>query len=272
MALEEIDSDAASTFGSVVVDAPSCGIAVNSSDDEAFKLSGNADVTIGEVRITGNYDVSGSVNFVYDSLKTGQSPLDDPYEDLEVPEHSTCDERNMRVNSSTTLSPGTYCGGIDISGNNDVEFEPGVYIIDGGDFKVTGGGQLYGEGVTFIMTGSGNSYAEVDISGSRVVEFSPPMAGEDWAGITFFQDRDAPQNDHYQNKIVGTSDILIDGVMYFPAQGLWFGGDTTILAGDSPCTKMIARTVTLAGNPRLGNNCEGYDVEDFGTPSVTLLR
>lgn len=272
LALERVDADSFSGFGNVTVDSPDCGIAVNSSDDEAFTLTGNVDLTIGTVRITGDYDVGGSVDFVYESLRTNQAPLADPYEDLEVPEFEGCDHNNTRINSSSTLSPGVYCGGINISGNNNIEFEPGVYIIDGGDFKVTGGGTMVGEGVTFILTGSGNSYGQLDISGSKNVAFSAPLSGEDWSGITFFQDRNAPQRDNLQNKIVGTSDIVFDGVAYFPAQGLWFGGNTTMVGADSPCTKLIAKTVTLAGNPRMGNSCDPYDVEDFGSPSVKLVR
>ncbi|MCK5284108.1 MAG: Tad domain-containing protein [Alphaproteobacteria bacterium] len=271
-ALEDEDSGAVATFGSVDIDSPDCGIAVNSTDDEALTMKGNVDFNIGTVRISGDYDIGGSVDFDYTSLRTGQAPIADPYEDLDVPEHNDCDSNNTRINSSTTLSPGTYCGGINVSGNNSITFEPGVYIIDGGDFNVTGSGNMIGEGVTFILTGEGNDYAGLDISGNRSIEFSAPLSGENWSGITFFQDRNAPQRDNLQNKIVGTSDIIFDGVAYFPSQGLWFGGNTTVLGNDTPCTKLIARTVTLTGNPRLGNSCNLYDIEDTGLPSVKLIR
>ncbi|MGB0720700.1 MAG: hypothetical protein ACPGRX_09505, partial [Bdellovibrionales bacterium] len=85
-------------------------------------------------------------------------------------------------------------------------------------------------------------------------------------------DRNAPDSNNLQNKIVGTSDIIFNGVAYFPSQGLWFGGDTQILNGINPCTKLIARTITLAGNPALGNNCDAYDIEDIGVPRVKLVR
>lgn len=65
---------------------------------------------------------------------------------------------------------------------------------------------------------------------------------------------------------------MLDGVAYFPSQGLWFGGNTTVLRNDQACTKFIARTVTLAGNPRMGNSCERFGVEETGMPSVKLIR
>lgn len=272
LALEDEDSDAFTTFGNAEINAPACSVGVNSENDEALTLSGNVDVTVGDVRISGGYDVGNSVDFTYSSLKENQPALADPYINLEIPAYDGCDYRNKKVNSDETLNPGVYCGGLSISGNNDVEFNPGVYIITDSNMKVTGNGSLIGEDVTFILTGSGNKYAGLDISGGRRVELSPPTAGEDWSGITFFQDRDAPQADNNQNKINGTSDVIFEGVAYFPAQGLWFGGNTDVLGDDEPCTQLIARTITLAGNPRMGNTCDAYDVEPIGAPDINLIQ
>lgn len=272
LALEEDDPSSFRTHGAVDLYSPDCGIAVNSSDEEAMTMSGNVDIEVNSVQITGDYDIDGSVDFVYNSLKTGVAPIEDPYADLDVPEFEDCDHNNKRVNKAATLSPGVYCGGLNISGNNDIELEPGVYIINGGGLNVTGQGEFIGEGVTIILTGSGDDYADVDISGGRTVELSAPLAGEDWGGIVFYQDRDAPTGNNLQNKIVGTSDVIFDGVAYFPSQGLWFGGNTNVVGEDNPCTKLIARTITMAGNPRLGNKCDRFAVEETGTPSVRLVR
>ena len=272
LALEEFGSDSLTSFGSVVVDSPDCGIAANSISEEALTMSGNVEMTVDNIRLSGDYSVGGSVDLSYNSLKTHRPPTPDPYEDLEGPAYGACDHNRMRVNSNTTLTPGVYCGGLTITGNNTVEFEPGVYILDGDTFDVSGGGSLIGEGVTFILTGSGNDYAQLDISGNRYVQFSPPLAGEEWGGITFFQDRDAPTDARSENRIIGTSDVVFDGVAYFPSQGLRFGGNATLTGADSPCTKLIARTVTLAGNPRLGNSCDDYDPEAIEVPDVKLIR
>ena len=272
LALDESNPGALTTSGTATINMPSCGLAINSNDPAALNLTGDVSIDVNNVRIAGNYDTAGnSVSFEYGSMHVGTTPLDDPYADLEVPSFSGCDENNASYNSTSTLSPGVYCNGINISGDNAIDFEPGVYIIDGGDFKVTGSGALLGEGVTFILTGSGNNYAQVDISGSRTVEFSAPQEGEDWEGITFFQDRNAPQRHNLQNKLVGTSEIIMNGVAYFPSQGLWFGGDNTLTGGDSPCTLLIAKTVTLAGNPGLGNNCDGYGIAPVQEPNVKLI-
>ena len=46
--------------------------------------------------------------------------------------------RTPNVNSSVTLLPGLYIGGIKISGNANVILEPGLYYLQGGGFNVSG--------------------------------------------------------------------------------------------------------------------------------------
>lgn len=272
LALDPTAQGAFSTFGNVGVVSPNCGIAVNSTDPEALELGGVSSVDIDTVRVAGDYTEGGNVSFNYNSLKTGTSPIEDPYEDLEIPPYNCVGGGQTIVNSSTTLSPGTFCGGLRITGTNDIVFEPGVYIIHGGDFTVTGSGTLYGDGVTFILTGNGNNYAQVSIAGDRAIELIAPPAGSEYEGVVFFQDRDAPYSANQLNKIVGTSDIIIDGVVYFPNQGIRFGGDSSLAGGNEPCTKIIGRTVQLAGNPRIGNSCDNTAAEDIGVPLVHLIR
>ena len=275
LSLAETGGGTFTTNGTVDVNAPDCGVAVNSTDASAITMRGNVDVTVGAVRVSGDVDIAGSVNFAYSSLATNASATSDPYADLVISSENGCAPSGSptRVNSSTTLTPGVYCGGISISGNNNIIFEPGVYIIDGGDFNVSGQGSLYGDGVTFILTGGESSYAGLNIAGGREIEFNAPVgSGSGFDGLVFAQNRNAPTGTREQNKIVGTNDITINGVMYFPSQGLWFGGDATLAGVNTPCTKLIADTITLAGNPMLGNSCEDTDVVDLGLPIVKLLR
>ena len=272
LALEELQDDSLSTFGAVNVEAPTCGLAVNSNSPEALTLTGNSSVEVGTVRVVGDYDTQGgSVNFIYSDLQTGTAPLDDPYDELDVPEDGPCDENNKKVTSSTYLTPGRYCGGLDISGDSDIELDPGTYIIDGGDLKITGSGTITGDDVTIILTGEGSKWAQVDISGSRELSLYAPDSG-DYSGVVFYQDRNSPYSKNAENKIVGTSKISLNGAVYFPNQGVRFGGNSEFIGETEPCTRLIARTVTLAGNPSIGNKCEGYDVEDIGSPTGKLIK
>jgi hypothetical protein len=204
LSLEEEDGGAIATKGAVEIFAEGCGVAVNSSADDALTLNGSVDINVGDISIVGGYDVKGgSADFNYKSLKTGQGKTKDPYADLENDEESNCSKKEAKqpvkvTGKNQTLTPGVYCGGLSISASGTTEFEPGVYIIDGGDFDVSGSGELFGEGVTFILTNSGNGdYGNLQISGSSEINFTAPEEGEPWEGIVFYQD--APPDDGHGN-------------------------------------------------------------------------
>ncbi len=277
LSLDESASGAITTSGAVEINAAGCGMAMNSGADDALSLNGAVDINIGDVSIAGGYKVKGgAAKFNYATMKTKASRTRDPYADLENDQESSCSKNDskspVKVSQSETLKPGVYCGGLDISGNVNITFEPGVYVIDGGDFSVSGAGSLYGEGVTFILTNSGNGeYGNINISGGKKIDFTAPAEGEPWEGIVIYQD--APEDSSSkQNKFTGTSEINITGVIYTPNRGISFGGNNSTSGNDPEvCTKVIAKTITLHGNPAFGNACEGTGVRDIGTYSVKLI-
>jgi hypothetical protein len=277
LALDETADAAFSAMGTVDIISEECGIAVNSDSDTAFDLTGFVNVDVDNISITGDYDVGNNVTLHYNSLKTKTSRKKDPYKDLEVEDHGVCSSSAISKGNSytknVTLNPGTFCGGINISGNSTVRFNPGVYYIDGGDFKVTGGGALIGEGVTFILTNSNTSkgnWANLNISGGRNISFSAPGEGEEMAGLVFFQDRNAPTT-NTRNSLTGTSSLDIDGAMYFPTRGIDFGG--TQDTGTEVCTRLIAKNIRLHGTPALGDNCEGKGAANITDAySVRLIK
>ena len=260
LALSE-DADAAFTaVGTADIISPNCGIAVNSDSDSALDLTGFVTVDVDNISIVGNYEVGSNVEFNYNNLKTRTARKRDPYEDLEVSDHGTCTRTDIRRGNSytnnATLSPGTYCGGISISGNTTVTFQPGVYYIDGDDLKIIGNGAVIGEGVTFILTNSNPSegtWANLNISGGRSISFSAPAEGEEMEGIVFFQDRNAPEGS--SNTLLGSSSLEIDGAMYFPTRSIDIGGNHS--SDVEVCTRLIAQTIRMHGTPSLGDNCDG---------------
>ena len=66
--------------------------------------------------------------------------------------------RALTVNASTpvTVHPGTYYGGLKITGSGSVTFEPGTYIFAGGGFSFWNrmAIRLAGTGVTLVNRGS----------------------------------------------------------------------------------------------------------------------
>lgn len=270
LSLDEEESQAMTTSGTVDLIMPDCGIAVNSKAEDALQLNGNVEIDVKDIAIVGDYDISGSsATLEYENMERGTAPVPDPYANLEEPTVGACNYTNHKVTGggSKTLNPGIYCGGISISGNNTVTFNPGLYILKGGTLKITGGGSITANGVTFFLTNDGTDFANVDISGGKNMTFTAPDETGEFPGIAFYQDQDAPTTG--TNGITGTSNVYVDGVMYFPNQELNFGGNTA--ATSDVCTKAIGRTVIMHGTPYIGNDCSGSDAEPIGNPLIRLI-
>ncbi|MCB1556673.1 MAG: hypothetical protein KDJ15_05100 [Alphaproteobacteria bacterium] len=276
LSLDPTESGAVSAVGNVTVESEGCGIAINSNDDEAMDLTGVTFIDMKDINIVGDYEVGNNVTLQYETLTTGSPRTPDPYQNLEIPEYGACDENNFHASGDATLTPGVYCGGISISGNGDIALEPGVYIIDAGDFSATGGGTLVGDGVSIILTnstGNNNQWGQFDVSGNREVTLTAPDEGEEMEGVAIYQDRNAPDGGNQCNKLIGTSAINLDGAAYFPSQCFQIGGDHSLASpGTNPCSRIIARTVKLNGNPYIANNCDGSAAKDIGQILVRLIE
>jgi Flp pilus assembly protein TadG len=107
----------------------------------------------------------------------------DPFASYNVPTNA-CDFTNLSVTAPATLSPGTYCGGINIS--KDVTFSPGVYYIQNGDLVITGSANIIANNVTFLITGS-NSNLNITTTGTMTM--SPNTNAGQWSGFLFYYDQ-----------------------------------------------------------------------------------
>lgn len=98
------------------------------------------------------------------------------------------------------LSPGTYCDGLDLSGN--FTLESGVYYVYG-DFELDGA-TIHGNDITFVL----GEDAEIDWRDSRVI-ISAPTSG-DTAGFALLGLSNSDRN------VFDASLIDIEGVVYMP--------------------------------------------------------
>ena len=284
LALDRTADDAISAVGNVTVNANGCGIASNSNSDSSINLAGSVVMNVGDLTLAGDLDIGSNVDLTYETLSTHARRFPDPYAGLETPEYTACTNAqinagptriNNAANSHITNAAGTrvFCGGLTVTGNFDVTFDPGVYVMDCGDFNVTGGGSMIGEGVSFVLTCSldGGTYGNLSIAGGKEIFFSAPLEGEDMEGVVFYQDRDAPASSQC-NSLLGTAAIELEGVAYFPSRCFDIGGnDDATSSQTSPCTRIIAKTINLHGNPSIGNNCEGTAADDIGRIAVKLV-
>lgn len=290
--------DAISLDGTVSVDAAGCGVADNSTATDSFHINGNVFVNVGNVHLAGGTElVGGSYVFNYTSLQTNASTTTDPYASISVPTVSapvisnkvadgststTCTDDQLKSSnankwtgtSSITLSPGRYCGGIDFAGTN-LTLDPGVYIMDGGDFKATAQGTVSCNGCVIILTNtntSKGSWGAMNLTGGGAVTLVAPSTAPSgypgFEGVAVYQDRNCGTS-CTGNVVTGNSTLQVTGTLYSPSANFKFGGTTD--SGNSVCTHLIAKTVSFAGTPDIGNNCTSSGAKGIGTPQVTLV-
>src|SRR5207253_6356020 len=133
-----------------------CGaVVVDSSASDAVVLNGHTVISAGELDITGNYvNPHGTLPPI---VNTGVTPTPDPYASLAVPTApSPTYSAFSSSGGSTTLQPGTYTGGIALSGQASVTLAPGMYYLSGGGLKMSGQSSLVGMGVIIYNAPSGS--------------------------------------------------------------------------------------------------------------------
>ena len=160
------------------------------------------------------------------------SMFDDPFSSYNVPTRA-CDFTNRVVNSNETLAPGTYCGGINITGSVNVIFSPGVYYIQDGDLKILGSSNVTAKEVTFLISGTNSN---LDISTTGTITMSPSGAGQ-WAGFLFYYDQPSSTSNKKGSKAgkntIASATMNISGVIYLVGQTLniTHGANVTVNPG-----------------------------------------
>src|SRR4051794_10771701 len=126
MALNKTDNGAMDLNGTVNV-TTNCPAQANSSDSSAVRAMGNARMNTSVFAVTG--DVKGKDAF--SPMPETRAPrVAAPLASVPFPLKGSCHPlSNAKIQNNTTLTPGTYCGGLDISSGAVVTMEPGIYIF-----------------------------------------------------------------------------------------------------------------------------------------------
>ena len=257
-ALEEIDTGVG-LVGTADVEL-NCGVYARSTSGSAIEQKGSSCLTATSV-VTAGGTIGSCIN---PTPRTNAAQLDDPLGGLPEPTaSSTCDNTNKKVNSDETLNPGVYCGGIKVTGNAKVTFNPGLYVLRGGDFEAGGSSELSGDGVTFFLTNQGTDFAVLKLT-STVLDFTPPTSGP-YKGILFFQDRDTPKT--VTNILAGNGVVNLSGLVYMPTAGLDFRGGSSSSALD---TFIVARKLSFVGNSYISTG--GASIQPSGLTTVSLVE
>ncbi|MGI9070108.1 MAG: pilus assembly protein TadG-related protein [Bryobacteraceae bacterium] len=247
-----------------------CGVASNSSASNALAVNGHVSVlNANSIEVVGDYTSSGTVN---PNPVTGSPAAANPYANLPTPSPSSpCTPDPGITGGTVSLNPGTYCG-ITISGNANVTFNTGTYILSGGGFHAgSSGTTLTGTGVTFYNTcstspcnGGSSGYQPISLTGNLTANLSAPTSGS-YQGILFYQDPTVQTTS--SDQITGNTSMQLTGALYFPKSELKFAGGSS----SGGATMIVADTVTFTGGSSyLGDNVSNST--SASAPKVALLE
>ncbi|WP_227419959.1 pilus assembly protein TadG-related protein [Roseitranquillus sediminis] len=258
--------------GSSEVIFDGCDVATNSNAYDAFLMQGGkVELTAGCVHSVGGVSATSGLNLTACTSPHTQSPaIRDPYADLAEPMNiGTCSDSSVGSNNKTiTVTPHEthplgmplrrYCGGLELKG--DVTFSPGLYIVDGGTFRINASAYVTGSGVTFFLTNG----AEMAFNGSATLDLSAPTSGP-FSGILFYSDRDDVGLSHSIN---GNAGSTLNGAVYLSSSDLSYSGN---FSGTYGCTQIVTRRVTFTGNSSLNVDCSAAGTRRIPVGEIIAL-
>jgi hypothetical protein len=121
-------------------------------------------------------------------------------------------------NSTVTLQPGVYNGGININGSANVTLAPGIYYLNGGGFNVGGAAKVSGTGV-LLYNAAKTSLDQINVNGAGSLTLSAATTGA-YAGITIFQARTS----NAAIFVSGIGAVNVTGTVYAAAATVYVQG------------------------------------------------
>lgn len=234
-----------------------CAVYSNSSHPNGIKAF-NSSLLSAKMICTAGGRTGGSTNFDPDPL-VDCPQFDDPLAGRPAPQAGPCVATNLIVDSQTvTLSPGTYCGGIKVTGSASVTFDPGVYVMKDGPLTVDKTASITGAGTGFYFSGQAATFR---FETQTTIDLTAPRQGP-MAGLLFFGDR-GQSNAPYA--ILSDHARQLLGTIYLPQGELTIDANQPI-ADQSAYTAIVARKLLASSGPTVMLNTN-YDQTDVPVPA-----
>ena len=272
-------------------DASACMLALDIAASGAMRFSGNADITLLNCEVMSNSIANdavlhqGSADLVTDCVnavggvvlkesnlqmecaaeRVGLPRAVDPYAGTPMPDlNQPCASLpSGKKGERQTVSPGPngitkFCNGLDIK--DELFFEPGVYIVEGGTFRLNAQADIAGEGVTFVMTDG----AEARFNGSAEINIKAPTSGP-YVGIAIMGD---PADTSVTHTFNGNATSRITGAIYTPGSAMRFLGN---FSGENGCMQLVGAKIDLSGNLKMETDCSDTGIKWGQVPGRVRL-
>jgi len=242
--------------GAAELVAEGCAVHVNSNASDALTVSGKGFVGGSNIYISGGF--SGPAANLRPNAATDSPTILDPLAERTAPNAGPCDEKNFRITSgSALLHPGTYCGGITVTGNSDVELKPGVYVLKDGPLELNGSGIVHGDHVGFYFDGD---LSVASIGTATSIRITAPKSGP-LAGILLFENRSAKPGRLFT--IAAGNAELLEGTIYLSRARL-------VVDGRSRVGQLARWTAIVAGGIEISNGPEIHLNSDYRGSDVPV--
>ena len=251
-----------------IVSLAACDLHNASREALSTELLGGASLSARNIFLSGGYALAaGAVMTASRYLTTHTSPVADPYSRLKVPPYSGCTRTGYRLDEqkTETISPGVYCGGIEVAGGAILNLDPGTYILDRGNFVIGGNSTVSGTGVTLILTSRTRSdYGAIDIHAGSIIGVTAPAlgAGSGIPGIAIWVEGNGPAT---RDTFDGGRTQNINGAIYLPGRQVKYSGGSP---SATRCSQLIAQAVAFTGNSYFRHDCAGVGVSEPDPPPL----
>ena len=271
------------------VTAYGCALYSNSNNQKGMLGKDQAIAVAQTICSAGGFD-GAHANFS-PSPQTGCPVISDPLKGRPAPQSGSCVQLpasarkdgkihlgDNKVETTITLDPGTYCGGLHITGAAIVTLRGGTYIMKDGPLIVDGQASLTGVDVAFYVTGrKGGMMFDKDTSVSLSAPTTGDMAGfliseEPWVNnpvdppIDIYVTPPPPPPKAQSQpmrlyRILSNNTRTMLGTIYLPAGRLLVDADRPV-ADQSSYTVVVAQQVALYKGPNLylNTNYDGTSV------------
>ncbi len=276
------------------VTAEGCSLYSNSSSPSGIQGKDSATARALSICSAGGFD--GAKALFTPAPITDCTPLGDPLKDRPLPQAgidcvilSPSANPNPKtpppgplnvVTGAVTLDPGTYCGGLRITGTASVSLRPGTYVMKDGPLIVDKKASLSGQGVGFFFTGNkGGMLLDKDTTISLTAPTSGLMAGLLMAESRTVSNPVPVPIDTYltpppppppggaiamrEYRIISDNARTMLGTIYLPAGRLIIDSSRPV-ADQSAYTVIVARQINLYEGPNLHLNA------NYGATSVPV--
>jgi Flp pilus assembly protein TadG len=237
--------------------AKSCGVYSDSKSTAAITVKSSGVISATVTCSAGGVSNSGSIT---PSATTDCPVIPDPLASRPPPPVGACMFNKYKITTGTAvLNPGTYCGGLEVSGTAKVSFSEGTYVIKDGEFKISNTAVATGDHVGFFLTGL---TSKINFTGASTVSFTGAVTGE-MSGLLFYEDRASAF--YRVHRINSANANTLTGTIYLPKGYLLIDPGSQI-AQDSAYTAIIVQGLMVQSGPELVLN-SNYSQTDVPVPA-----